>query len=159
MDKKTQELNYVEKFSSIREMVKTAADEDGEKKAYAYRIKDKITEITFKEFYSETSYLGTALLNMGITKDHINVVGENRYEYIVVYLTSLMSDGVFVPVDKELPFEDMANIINDCDSSIIFYSKKYEKAFKENLEKIYEPNGIILQNAREEYMKRNRKDI
>lgn len=31
--------------------------------------------------------------------------------------------------------------------------------FKENFEKIYEPNGIILQNAREEYMKRNRKDI
>ncbi len=136
MDKKTQELTYVQKFSSIREMVKTAADEDGEKKAYAYRIKDKITEITFKEFYSETSYLGTALLNMGITKDHINVVGENRYEYIVVYLTSLMSDGVYVPVDKELPFEDMANIINDCDSSIIFYSKKYEKAFKENRDKL-----------------------
>ncbi len=132
LDKPTNELNKVKKISSIREMLTLAVTEDGEKVAYKFRNKDDVTEVTFSEFANQTSYLGTALRDLGVGSDHINITSENRYEYIVAYLTLIMGEGVCVPIDKELPVKDMATVINDSDSTTMFCSEKYEKLFREN---------------------------
>jgi len=129
-------FNEVTKIKSIKEMLELAVKEDGDKLAFRYREEDKIVDVTYKEFQNDTLALGTALLDKGFTKNHIAVIGDNSYNWITVYLTVLKSSSVIVPIDKELPIEDVVNVVNDSDSEVLFYDAKHEKGIMEYADKM-----------------------
>ena len=115
---------------SIKHLLQTTVNEAGEQIGYKYRGKDGVVEVTYKEFQKHTFYLGTALVDMGLSTGHIACSGENSYNWITVFVTALQSEGVFCPIDKDLPDDDLVNIINHGDDDIIFCDKKREEAFK-----------------------------
>ena len=122
----------VQKFSSIREMMTLAATESGEKIAYRFRKGNGICDVTFREFYDTVENLGAVLCELGHGASHIACIGENRYDWIVAYLTVLQSAGVFVPIDKELPAKNKNYLINNSDSRVVFFSGKFDKYIREN---------------------------
>jgi len=132
-------LYEVTKFNDFKEVLDIAVKEDGDNFAFKYKDSvnsDIVHEITYKQFRNDTFYLGTALKNKNLSHLHIACVGENSYEYVVAYLTMLNSDGVFVPIDRELPMTDIINVLNDSDSEVVFYSKAFENQFKDNINKL-----------------------
>lgn len=134
MSSKNYEYNKAVKIDTIKELMDLAEKEDGDKIAFEYRNekdKSKIEAITYKEFQYDTYYLGTALLQLGMNKNHIAVIGENSYKWLTVYLTVLKSDSVLVPIDRELPEKDIINILKSSDSEVLFYAGKYEKYIEE----------------------------
>lgn len=126
------QLYDVQKFGSIKELLQLAVQQAGDKIAFKYLNKKEVISVTYNEFQNATFYLGTALCNLQINGEHIANVGVNSYEWVTVYLTVLKSNSVYVPVDKELPFNDIINVVNDSDSTVLFYSSKYEKDIMEN---------------------------
>lgn len=129
-------LNEVEKFGSIKEMLEIAIKEVPEKVAFKYKEKDKIIDVTYNDFQNDTFYLGEALAELNLEDKHIAIVGDNSYDWVTVYLTVLKSAGVVVPIDKELPIKDMINVLNNSDSEVLFFAKKYEKDLMENQDKL-----------------------
>ena len=130
MNNKKIKLNQVTKVTSIKEMLNLAVKESGEKIAFEYKSeteKEKIIQVTYKEFANDIKQLGTALANIGMHDKHIAIIGENSYKWLTVYLTVLQSTGVFVPIDKELTVKDIINVLKHSDSEVLFYSEKYEK--------------------------------
>ena len=134
---KLEGLNYydVKKIDSIRELLDLAVEEAGNKLAFKYKQNGKIINVTYKEFNEDTNHLGTALCNINMQDKHIAVIGENSFKWLTVYLTALKSSGVFVPIDKELPKDDIINLLVDSDSEILFFSKRYSKYIDEFIEK------------------------
>ncbi len=129
--------NYMpQKFGSIREMLDLAVAQVPDKDAYQFRKgnTDEIVHVTYREFYDITENLGAALTGMGKGSAHIACIGENRFEWICAYLTVLKSAGVFVPVDKELPAADKIHVLTESESSVVFFSGRYEKFVRENLD-------------------------
>ena len=124
---KTPELT---KPTSIKHLLQIAVDEAADKIAFKYRTSDGIREVSFKEFRTETFYLGTALNSLGLAKGHIGCAAENSYNWILVYLTALQSEGVFCPIDKELPDSDLINVVHGGDDEVVFCDKKREENFK-----------------------------
>lgn len=123
--------NEVKKFNSITEMMEIAVADAGDKDAYRWLDKKEIKSSTYSEFYKTQNILGTALASLGISKSHVATTGENSYKWVCSYLTMLRSEGVFVPVDKELPIDDMINVLTQSDTEAIFYASKFEKIFHE----------------------------
>lgn len=115
---------------SIKHMLQMASDDAGERIAYKYRGKGGVVEVTYKSFRMDTLYLGTAINSLGMARGHIGCSAENSYNWITVFLAALQSEGVFCPIDKELPDSDLATVINHGDDDIIFCDKKREDAFK-----------------------------
>jgi len=121
-------LNEVRTISSIKEMLKLAVEEDGDKLAFKYKGKDdRIVQVTYKQFEEDTKELGTALATVGMHDKHVAMIGENSYKWLTVYLTVLKSTGVFVPIDKELTAKEIINVLKHSDSEVLFYAEKYEK--------------------------------
>ncbi len=129
-------LYDVQKFSSIREMIDIAVRDAGNKIAYKFKENDTIREITFKEFADTVYSLGAFLNAEQLSDKRIACIGTNSYNWIVTYLTVLRSCGVFVPIDKDLPEEDILHIIGDCEPSAVFYSGKFEEFFLKHQEKL-----------------------
>lgn len=126
----------VAKFSTIRELLDIAGREAGGDIAFKYKTDETINEVTYHEFIDQTENLGAALTAAGFGSSHIACIGKNSYQWVVAYLTVLKSNGVFVPLDNELPSADIFNVIEQSECSVVFYDKKHEDLFKENTQKL-----------------------
>lgn len=133
----------ITEYSSFSEMLEATREAAGNVTAFRYRQKEEIRDISYAEFTQDVYSLGRALLELGISKKHIACLSENRYEWINVFLTCLISDNVFVPIDRDLPSETVINILNHSDSEIIFCSGAYRELIKENLSFVPELKYII----------------
>ena len=144
MAKKNLAENYpydeVRPLSDFKQMLDDNAERLGNKPAFKFKEDGEVKEVSYAAFKTETDSFGTALCSLGVARSHIAIVCENCYKFIVPYLTVLKSEGVFVPIDKELPANEIANIIINSDSEVVIYSKKYE-------EKVRSVSGM-LQNVK-----------
>lgn len=119
--------NEVQNVESIRDLMKKATEQDGSKIAFMYKDGKNDVSVTYERFQEDTIAIGTALADMDMGDKHIACIGDNSYKWLTVYLSVLKSNGVFVPIDKELPIEDIINVLKSSDSEILFYAEKYEK--------------------------------
>lgn len=128
---------------SIREMMDIAVTDKPEHISYMFKKDEKIVSVTTREFYDSVENLGAKLTEMGFGKTHIACVGDNSYPWIQTFLTVLMTAGVFVPLDKELPVDQLVFLLNDSDSEVVFCSEKYEKMFVEHRAELPNVKKII----------------
>ena len=152
--KKNKETGYYEvpPVSGIRMLLDNAKSEAGEWDAYQYKkANDEVVHVTFNEFHQNTEDLGAALCELGLGSSHIACVGDNSYPWIVAYLTVLKSAGVFVPIDKELPINDMIRIINDSDSEALFLSNRFKDDILANKDKLRNIKYFIALEDKGEY--------
>lgn len=102
----------------------------------AYLEKDHekqiFNEITYGQFRKDIIALGTALLNRNLKGKKIVVIGENSYRWMVSYMAVTCGVGIIVPIDKELPANEIENLIKISQASAIIYSSKK----KEEMDKI-----------------------
>lgn len=136
VNSKNYPLYKVTKFSTIKELLEIAVKEDGNKIAFKYKKGDDVVDVTYSEFQNDTFSLGTALFDLNMADKHVAVIGENSYNWITVYLTMLKSEGVVVPIDKELPTLDIINILNSSNSNVLFYARRYEEELMKNVDKL-----------------------
>lgn len=90
-----------------------------------FNPKGNFTEITYKEFTDDVIALGTALTNKyNLKNERIVIIGENTYHWYVSYMAMLCGVGIAVPVDKELPANEIENVINRSRATAVIYSTK-----------------------------------
>ncbi|MBR4720334.1 MAG: AMP-binding protein [Clostridia bacterium] len=123
-------LYTVEHFKTIRDMLKKQVAENKDTVAYKYEEGKDVREVTYREFYDEVLFFGTALTEMGYSHKHIACIGHNSYRWILVYMTALLSNNVFIPIDKDLPGTDIINVINHSEADIVFCDAKYEETLE-----------------------------
>ena len=84
---------------------------------------DKFKEYTFKQFNDDVQALGTALTNKyNLKNERIVIIGENQYAWYVSYIALLIGVGIAVPVDKELPENEIENVVNRAKATAVIYS-------------------------------------
>lgn len=129
MDKELYE--YIE-ISDLKDMLNKTRDLYKDKPAYKLRGEEKGTFkiITHEEVRNMVDYLGTSLINMGLKGKRIAIIGENRYEWEIAYLSVVCGTGIVVPMDKSLPENELKSLIERSKVEAIIYSGKYEKEIK-----------------------------
>lgn len=138
--KKNYEYYKVKKVDSIKQLLEFAVSDAGNKIAFKYKEDKQVKEVTYNEFKDDVYSLGTALSSIKMTSAHIAVIGENSYNWLTVYLSVLKSNGVIVPIDKELPLKDIINVLENSDSEVLFYSEKFSNCINEIHEKLPKKN-------------------
>ena len=129
-------------FENIRHLLEYTVSLE-EKTAFKYRYEKEIVKISYNEFKNEVDTLGIALRNLNFDLGHIAILGENSYRWINIYLSLLVTRATVVPVDRELPEEEMLNVLISSDSEIIFYSEVFEDFIKRNEHKFTKVRKFI----------------
>ena len=124
------------KVTDLRDLMNYAASKYGSGAAYLYKEKvgGEYIPISFERFREDVYSFGSALLADGFRGKHIAVIGENRYEWIVTYFAVACGLGVIVPLDKELPVQEIAALAGRAEISAIVYSAKVGEKVKSALE-------------------------
>lgn len=100
---------------------------------------------TYNDFYNDVTLMSNYLSNNYKNK-HIALIGENSYNYIVLFFSIINSKNVAVLIDKDLSKEKIQELLKKSDSKVLFYSKdycdidglekKYKSYFIEDIENI-----------------------
>lgn len=102
----------------------------------------KIT--TYKEFKEDVLGLGTALTNvLNLKNKRVIIIGETQYGWYVSYMAMLCGVGIAVPTDRELPLNELENIVKRSKASAIIYSPKKAEDIKKIKEDIPEVEYFI----------------
>jgi len=116
-------------ITDLKDMLNKTKEMYSNKTAYKIRNKEgKYTIFSHKEVREMVDALGTALIDMGLKDKRIAIIGENRYEWEIAYLSIVCGTGIVVPLDKSLPENELESLIERSEIEAIFYSDKYEES-------------------------------
>lgn len=90
-------------------------------------------EITYKDFGKDVINYGTGLSKyLNLQGERVIIIGENTYGWYLTYMALLCGAGIAVPIDKELPANELENLIVRSRAAAVVYSSKK----KELIEKV-----------------------
>lgn len=125
-------LYDVPKISSIQDILLRSANEYPDKIALEDLTDYPIPKVTYKELRDFVFRFGKALNELGLKeRDHIAVIGENRVQWGITYLTSMTFNMVIVPIDKNLTTNEILNIIHESDANAIVFSNTFKEMLLE----------------------------
>ncbi len=117
-------------FSDIREMVENSARLFPERVAVSYRVTPKdeaAVRVTYPEARDRIRDLGTGMIEAGCREAHVALIGEASYNWMCTYYALMAVGAVTVPIDKELPPDDILGIMDKAECTHIFYSPVAEE--------------------------------
>ncbi len=111
----------------LKDMLKKSGIKYADRPAFKIRVSENKYKIfTHKEVRQMIDALGTALISLNLKGKRIAVIGENRYEWEIAYLSIVCGTGIVVPLDKSLPDNELKRLIERSEVEAIFFSGKYE---------------------------------
>ncbi len=134
MAKKNYPLYETTIFEDFRIMTENVAKKYPDRVAISYKKdpRDKETiRVTYSQARDYIRDLGTGLIALGCRDKHVAIVGESSYEWICSYFSLMSIGAVTVPIDKDLPSEEIASIMNTAECEFLVYSSAVEAKMKE----------------------------
>ena len=147
-----------DRYKTIKEIFERSTKEYADKELILEKFtpKGEFTEITYKQFGEDVINFGTALVGkLGLKDKRIIIIGENTYHWYVSYMAMLCGVGIAVPVDKELPENEIENVIKRSKASAVIYSTKKQETIKKIQEKLPEVQYFIQMNSETEINEKN----
>ena len=113
-----------------------------------FNPKEKFEEITYEKFRKDVIALGTAITKfMKFKNERIVIIGENTYYWYVSYMAMLCGAGIAVPVDKELPENEIENVVKRAKASAVIYSTKKKESIKKVEDNLKDVKYFIQMNS------------
>ncbi len=96
-----------------------------------FNRKGNFEEITYGKFREDVINLGTGLVRgFKLKGEKILIIGETTYHWYVSYMAILGGVGIAVPTDKELPDNELENIVKRSDAAAIIFSPRKKDQIK-----------------------------
>ena len=126
-------LYDVREVRDLKDMISSSAKLFKDDVAYLQKDRPggEFQPLTYGEFYKQMEALGTRLLDLGLKDKNIAVIGDSCYEWIMTYFAVVCGVGVIVPLDKNLPREELNNLVKRSGAAAIVYTKKSEKSLQD----------------------------
>lgn len=99
--------------------------------------KGRYEEISYEQFGKDVIGFGTALNRVLKLENRprIMILSETTYDWYVSYVTLLCGDAIAIPTDKELPENELENVVKRSKADAIIYSEKKADSVKKIMEK------------------------
>jgi len=123
-------------IDDMRSLVEEAAQNFPDSTAISYKENywDKeVKRVSFTQWRDDVRNLGTALIAHGLREENIAIVGENSYGWCCSFFAVMAVGSVTVPVDKELPIDDIDGIITATACKAVIFGKASESRIREIL--------------------------
>lgn len=134
------------KLNNFKELLTLNLENKKDEVAFIFNnAKKEEIKKTYNDFYNDVTLMSNYLSNNYKNK-HIALIGENSYNYLVLFFSIINSKNVAVLIDKDLSKEKIQELLKKSDSKVLFYSKdycdidvlekKYKSYFIEDIENI-----------------------
>ncbi len=107
-------------ISSVKELIKYAAETYGDKTFCRYFIGSEPYKKSYNEFYENCLAVSRYIKNETSRKIHIAFIGKTGYEYIACLSGMIFSGNVVVPFAPDITVEEALRLFDDADIEMLF---------------------------------------
>ena len=152
---KSEKKEFID-YKNVKEIIKDAVSRYPD--CVAFTIKNKngknvsYKKITYKELNEDINAFGTALLSIGLKGKRVAIIGKNRYEWILSYVTILNGVGIAIPLDKGLPEQEIITSLQRSKANVLIFEENMADLMKKiKDENITNLKTFILMDNIEKY--------
>lgn len=132
-------------YDDFSAMLKGRFETSSKTVALRYFEGEKITDITYAEMTRQVACMYDFLKSENLLTKHVAILSENRYEYIVIYLATILN-AVVVPMDKEATPEIVSEMMERFDIDAVFVTDKTRSKIDSSSEKTNENANVNAGN-------------
>lgn len=116
--------------STIRDLLVSAEQEFGSEDAFRYKAKNddgsgkkevKIASKSYTQLRNDSEAFSAVIAGLGEQGKHIALIGATSYSWVAAYFGVVNSGSVAVPLDANLPAEDLCELIDRADVTTLVY--------------------------------------
>lgn len=124
-------LNKVKYYFRFRDLIEGLADKYGERPAISWftRRQEEQT-VSYHQIGDDVRALQKMMSQMGLRGKHIAIVGENSYEWLLIFFAATYCGAVAVCIDIEQPDDTILQMLEMTDAEAVFLSAPYEDICK-----------------------------
>ncbi|MBO4591073.1 MAG: acyl--CoA ligase, partial [Eubacterium sp.] len=115
----------VPEMNDIKDMIFRNAREIPDYTAFVYPCETGEMRKTFLDLKDDVVAFGTWMYSKKLKDKRVAIVGENSYEWLVIYLATVCGGSVAVAIDKGLPEDEITNLAKLADVDTAFVSGTY----------------------------------
>lgn len=126
-------LYEVREISDLRDMLRQSVKIFNDKAAFMIKKNrgEPYTSVSYRTYGADVDAFGTALVHLSGIGSRVAILSETRYEWYVTYLATTNGTGIVVPIDKELPSNEIASLLNRSHTDILVYSASKQPVIDE----------------------------
>ena len=110
--------------STVRQILVNTEQKYGPEDAIRYKIsKNEIESKTYTQLREDSESFSCVLRDLGEQGKHIAVIGTTSYPWLIAYFGTVNSGSVVVPLDVNLPAEEVCDLIHRSDSTVLVYDE------------------------------------
>ena len=113
------------KYENMREMTEDISVKYADNTAFKLKLEDGYRCVTYRDFRDDIEALAKVLVNGGYHKRKVAVIGENSYNWMVVYFAVLSCGGVIVPLDRGLLDHELDDQLERSGAELVFCSETF----------------------------------
>lgn len=113
-------------LKTVKELVSYGVKNYKDNKLVDFKVGKSVREKTYGEFGRDTDAFGSYLFSLGLKDCKIALLGENSYNWFMSFISVLTSGNVCVPLDKEMPADDLMKFVEICECKAVIYSETYD---------------------------------
>lgn len=109
------------KMETMKDIIRYAADTYGENPAIRYKVRKEVVSKTYQDLKKDSESFSRVLESLEMQGKHVAVIGPTTYEWIISYFGTANSGSVIVPLDAQLKAEDVCELLNRADISVLVF--------------------------------------
>lgn len=131
----------MKEINTVRDIIERSAEIYTNRSAFVLKNADGTeAAVSYEDFKTDIDALALALYEkLGLRGRHIGIVGDNSYNWCLSYFAVLSGDGVAVPLDKDNPAEETAQLMSFGDVKALICDGKSCRSLSE-----YTDEGVLL---------------
>ncbi len=136
--------NKVTKIETLRQMLELNSRRYTIRKAFLYKDENgEVGHISYRKFARHVSYLGNALIEkLNLKSEKIAICAKNSYRWCVSYFAVIGAGCVAVPLEKDMNFEELLNVIKFADIKAIIADTSVCKKLLDGFDML--PDGLKI---------------
>lgn len=124
-----------EEYTDVKQLLKRSCEKYGEDNAYVIKHKNgrdvSYEYITYKRYYQMITAFCNGLAESGYKGKRLAIIGNNCLEWTIGYFAQLCGNGVVIPLDKGLPYEELTSSLNRSYADVLLFDKAHLALIRE----------------------------
>lgn len=108
---------------TMKDVIDHAACTYGSQDAVRYKVRKEVVSKSYQDVKRDSESVSCILKSMNMLGKHVALIGPTSYEWIISYFGVVNSQSVVVPVDVQLPAEEVCELLEQAGVSILIYDE------------------------------------
>lgn len=109
--------------NTLRDIIRQGAEAYGEQTAFRCKVKKGTVDYSYRDLNRDSMAVSRMTESLGMKGKHIALIGTTSYQWIAGYFGIVGSGSVAVPVDAQLPADEICELIRRADVEMLIFDE------------------------------------